>query len=263
MIPISKPDKPLSGRRKVEIEICCTDVASLVIAATAKVDRVELCADITVGGVTPSAGMIDRAVRLGVPSVNVLIRPRGGNFVYSEAEVKVMEADIAVAKSLGATGVVIGALDRDGKFDIAVMKRLCEAAEGMERIVSRAIDVAGSQYEALNTIIELGCERVLTSGGADSAPNGLAGLQRMVHQAAGRVVIMAGGGVRPENVMDLYDVSGISAFHTTAHRSERKDFTDCGEVSGFGSYIDAYSDMGTIYKMVELRDTLNNRQTTK
>ncbi|MDE5795491.1 MAG: copper homeostasis protein CutC [Muribaculaceae bacterium] len=263
MIPILKPEETKPIRRKVEIEICCTDVASLVIAATAKVDRVELCADIAVGGVTPSAGMIDRAVRLGVPSVNVLIRPRGGNFVYSETEVKVMEADIAVAKSLGATGVVIGALDRDGNIDTAVMKRLCEAAEGMERIVSRAIDVLGSYSEALETIIELGCERVLTSGGADCAPNGLGGLQRMVHRAAGRVVIMAGGGVRPENVMELYDVAHIRAFHTTAHRSKKVHLTDYGELSGFGSYIDAYSDMGTIYKMVELRDTLNNRQTTK
>lgn len=263
MIPISKPEITKPSRRKVEIEICCTDVASLVLAATAKVDRVELCADIASGGVTPSAGMIDRAVRLGIPSVNVLIRPRGGNFVYSENEVKVMEADIAVAKSLGATGVVIGALTRNRDIDTAVMKRLCEAAEGMERIVSRAIDVAFPQQEALDAVIELGCERVLTSGGADTAPDGIGCLQRMVHRAAGRTVIMAGGGVRPENVTELFEAAHIRAFHTTAHRTKKNHFTDYAEVSGFGSYIDAYSDMDTIYKMVELRDTLNNRQTTK
>lgn len=263
MIPISKPEGADPKRGNVEVEICCTDVASLMIAASAKVDRVELCADIAAGGVTPSAGMIDFAVSLGIPSVNVLIRPRGGNFVYSEPEVRVMESDIATAKRLGATGVVIGALTRDGDIDTAVMKRLCKAAEGMERIVSRAIDVAVSQRAALDTVIGLGCERVLTSGGADTAPGGVLSLRRMVFQAADRTVIMAGGGVRPENVTELFETGHIRAFHTTAHRPKKEHFTEYVGSGGFGSYTDAYSDMDTIYKMVELRDTLNNRQTTK
>lgn len=174
-----------------------------------------------------------------------------------------MEADIATAKRLGATGVVIGALTPYSKLDMPVMKRLCAAAEGMERIVSRAIDLGYYWAEAVDDVIELGCERVLTSGGASTAPEGIANLWNMVHHAAGRTIIMAGGGVRPENVTELFKRARIRAFHTTAHRPKPQELIDKFEISGFGSYVDAYSDMGTIYKMVELRDTLNNRQTTK
>ncbi|MDE6843985.1 MAG: copper homeostasis protein CutC [Muribaculaceae bacterium] len=239
----------------IEIEICCTDVASVAATASAGVDRVELCANIAAGGVTPSAGLIQFAVRRGIPSVNVLIRPRGGNFVYSSEEVEVMVADITEARRLGATGVVIGALTSERKIDLVVMRRLCEAAEGLERIVSRAIDLTPDPLKALEEVVALGCHRVLTSGGAVSVDTGAEMLRRMTVRAAGSgVVIMAGGGVRPHNIPLLRE-HGVRAFHTTAHVSG-SHLTE--KVAGFGCYQGSYSDPATIAEIVALRDTFNN-----
>ncbi len=236
----------------MEVEICCVDPGSLLLAASSDVDRVELCSDISSGGVTPSAGLIELAAGMGIPSVNVLIRPRGGNFIYSEEEVRIMERDVETAGKAGATGVVIGALTPSGEVDVRVIERLCVAAEGMELVFSRAIDIASSPLEALEILMESGFDRVLTSGGAPNVTEGRGMLRKMVEKTRGRMVVMAGGGVRPENVEELYRTAGVRAFHTTAHRPTRQ-IPLSADPFGFGSSSCPYSDAETIARMVNLR----------
>lgn len=201
---------------KTELEVCCGDVESVDTAAKAGAERIELCSALAEGGVTPSEGLIRHAVRSGIRRVNVLIRPRGGDFLYTPEEVDVMVADVRAARRLGAAGVVIGALRPDGSIDTEAMSRMIEEAEGMEVVCHRAFDMARDRSEALETLISMGVNRILTSGGAASAPEGAAELRRLREQADGRIIIMAGSGVTPDNAARLVEESGVQAVHSTA-----------------------------------------------
>ncbi|AGA29886.1 copper homeostasis protein CutC [Singulisphaera acidiphila] len=177
----------------VAVEICVQGIESALAAYAGGADRIELCEDLAVGGVTPSLGTVAVACRrLAIP-VHVLIRPRGGDFVYSEAEFEVMQHDVAMAKSLGAAGVVIGLLQPDHSLDQTRLVQLIAASHPMDVTFHRAFDEMANPLEVVDELIGLGVDRILTSGGAVRAVDGLARLAELSRQTAGRIAIAAGG----------------------------------------------------------------------
>lgn len=194
------------------LEVCCGDLQSVAAAVAGGADRVELCAALSVDGLTPSVGMIKEAMKMGI-KVQVLIRPREGDFVYTEQEVACMEHDIHVCKELGVNGVVIGALTAEGDIDLNCCERLMSVAEGLSVTFHRAFDQCRNPRKALEEIIRLGCDRILTSGQASTALEGAALLRDIVAQADGRISIMPGAGVTPENATRILQATGAKEIH--------------------------------------------------
>ncbi len=201
------------------IEGCVDSYASAMAAAAGGADRLELCANLAIGGTTPSPALFKQVQRDCGVKINVLIRPRFGDFLYSEPEMEEMCTEIQAFRALGANGAVIGALTPEGDLDTEKMRRLMDCAGEMEITLHRAFDMARDPLEALEAAVALGCRTILTSGQAASAPAGLELLRTLRAQAAGRVDIMAGCGVKKENIRLLYDGAGITSFHTTGRRA--------------------------------------------
>ena len=197
------------------IEGCVDSYASAMAAAVAGADRLELCANLAIGGTTPSPALFQQVQRDCDVPVNVLIRPRFGDFLYSLPEMEEMCTEIQAFRSLGANGVVIGALTPEGDLDMEKMRRLMDCAGEMKVTLHRAFDMARDPLETLEAAVDLGCQTILTSGQAASAPAGLAVLKALHARAAGRIDIMAGCGVKKENIRAIYDGAGITSFHTT------------------------------------------------
>ena len=179
------------------------------------VDRVELCASPAEGGVTPSLATIERVAEIKGLDVSVMIRPRGGDFLYSDDEFQTMLRDIDYARKAGATGVVFGILTADGKVDVERTRALVEAAGDMETTFHRAVDMTEDYIAAVEAVIESGCKRILTSGGYDKAIEGKANIARAVEISRGRIEIMAGSGVVAANAKELIDL-GVDALHFSA-----------------------------------------------
>ncbi|KDR86885.1 MULTISPECIES: copper homeostasis protein CutC [Agrobacterium] len=196
------------------LEICVDDVAGLEAAVSGGADRIELCAALSGGGVTPSAGFMQRATSCGLP-VSVMIRPRAGDFVFTRDEADVMKRDIDAARAAGLSGVVLGASRGDGSLDIGLLEELRSHADGLDVTLHRAFDVVPDMEEALEAAIALGFPRILTSGGARSALEGIEALAHLSEMAAGRIVIMPGAGVRPQSVQTLLDRFPITEIHAS------------------------------------------------
>jgi copper homeostasis protein len=202
----------------VLIEACVDSVASAVAAERGGAGRVELCDSLHDGGTTPSAGMISAvksAVRI---PVFVLVRPRGGGFVYSDVELGVMRLDIEAACMLGADGIVAGALARDATVHVEHLRALRDAAGGLPFTFHRAFDVVRDQDQALERLLAEGVTRVLTSGGAPTAIEGATALAALVRRAAGQIGIVAGGGIREETVQELVHRSRVPEVHVRGTR---------------------------------------------
>ena len=197
-------------------EICANSVASCIAAQNGGADRVELCSGIPEGGTTPSFGMIRKARESIDISLNVIIRPRGGDFLYSKDELEEMIYDIRAAKELGADGLVFGCLTRDGYIDKIAMSKLMEAAEGLPVTFHRAFDHCSDPMQALEEIIDLGCARILTSGCRPTAEEGLSLLAKLVETAGDRIIIMPGCGVNERNIAEIARLSGAREFHFSA-----------------------------------------------
>ena len=198
------------------LEIAAASIASALAAQEGGADRIELCANLREGGTTPSHGtLVEARRRLRIP-IHVLIRPRGGDFLYDVAEVAAMISDIEDCARSGADGVVIGALDADGNVDLALCRRLVAAAGKLDVTFHRAFDAARDPAAALEDIIALGCARVLTSGAAASATQGAEAIANHVRQANGRIAILAGGGVNADNVRELVARTGVTECHSSA-----------------------------------------------
>ena len=195
-------------------EVCCPTLDAVAAAVAAGADRIELCERLDVGGVTPSEELIRAALEVaGTVPVNVLIRPREGDFVYDEAETAQMMDFIALCKRLGVNGVVIGALRPDGSVDMALMRKLVEAARPLSITFHRAFDECGDVFAALENIISLGIDRLLTSGHSADAWEGRYMLRELVDRAAGRIVIMPGCGITPANLPEIAAVTRAAEFH--------------------------------------------------
>ncbi|MBR5660400.1 MAG: hypothetical protein IKW99_02485 [Bacteroidales bacterium] len=218
------------------LECCCVDAEEAVEAQAGGAGRIELCENLPCGGVTPSRKNIEATLASVNIPVNVLVRPRGGDFVYDEAEVESMLAAIKMCGELGVNGVVIGALRSDGSVDMDVMRRLISSAGGMEITFHRAFDECADPFTSLENIISLGCDRLLTAGHASNVNDGAGTLKDLQAKAAGRIVIMAGSGVRPGNIASLEASSGITEFHSSSHGPEGR--TDRMVVSEMVHIID-------------------------
>ena len=175
----------------------------------------ELCCALGEDGLTPSAGFLEQSQQIDIVR-NVLIRPRGGNFVYSDDELRLMEADIRFAHKMGAHGIVTGALKTTGEIDTEAMRRLIDAADGLPVTFHRAIDQCRCIREDAKTVVELGCKRLLTSGTAGTALVGIPLLKCMQKEWGDDLEIIAAGNVRPDNVVRIVSETGVAAFHSSA-----------------------------------------------
>src|SRR5262245_24694856 len=206
------------GDQRIIIEVCVDSVESAMAAERGGADRVELCDNLLEGGTTPSAGAIAIArERLGI-KLHVIIRPRGGDFCYSDVEFAVMRHDIALAKQLGADGVVIGMLTSDGDIDVERSRALIELARPLSVTFHRAFDMAREPYRALEDLIGLGVDRILTSGQEPSVLEGLDLIAELVQLAGDRVIIMPGGGTE-RNIAKVVARSGVRELHVTGTTS--------------------------------------------
>ncbi len=205
-------------RQDFKIEICANSLLSAMIAAQSGADRVELCAGMPEGGTTPSWGEIACVREMAPIRLHVIIRPRGGDFLYSAEERKVIWRDIEAAQKLGADGVVLGCLTPDGEVDVASMKELMRAAEGMSVTFHRAFDMCRHPLEALRRIEELGCHRILTSGQEASAEAGIPLIRQLVAEAQ-QVIIMPGCGVNASNIKNIAEQTGAREFHLSARKT--------------------------------------------
>lgn len=205
--------KSLQPAHRPALEVCVDNAAGLEAAIAGGADRVELCAALDCGGLTPSYGLMHEAARAPIP-VYAMIRPRAGSFVFSAQEVAVMTSDIDAARQAGLAGVVLGASLPDGALDCELLKVLCDAASGLHKTLHRAFDLVPDQTTALEQAVALGFGRILTSGGAESALAGIEQLIKLVEISDDRISIMPGGGVRPELVAAFWEI-GIREFHAS------------------------------------------------
>nr|WP_302830390.1 copper homeostasis protein CutC [uncultured Bacteroides sp.] len=224
-------------------EICANSVESCIAAQAGGANRVELCAGIPEGGTTPSYGdiIIAREI-LNTTKLHVIIRPRGGDFLYSPLEQRIMLKDIDNARQLGADGVVFGCLTAEGDIDITLMKQLMEAAGDMSITFHRAFDVCRNPQKALEDIIGLGCNRILTSGQQPTAEQGIPLLKELEKQAAGRIILLAGCGVNETNIAHIAKETGIHEFHFSARETMRSGMKYHNEAVSMGGtiHIDEY-----------------------
>lgn len=199
------------------IEVCANSAQSCLEAQEGGAKRVELCAGIPEGGTTPSYGEIVMAQRLAHHiDINVIIRPRGGDFLYTEAEINSMLMDIELCKNLKVHGVVFGCLTKEGDIDVPLMEKLIAAAQPLSVTCHRAFDVCRDPFKALEELISLGCDRILTSGQQSNAVKGIPLIKQLVEKSAGRIIIMPGCGIRENNIGQIEKKTGAKEFHTSA-----------------------------------------------
>jgi len=198
------------------LEICCYNLESAIIAAAAGADRIELCADPAAGGTTPGIGLIKSVRKKTEIELYPIIRIRGGDFLFSEEEFQVMLMEVEACKHAGCEGVVFGTLLPDGRVDKTLTSRLLEKAYPMGVCFHRAFDWTRNPFEALEDIIEIGCERVLTSGQQPTAIMGASLIRDLIIQSDGRIQIMPGSGVRSANILNIKNETGASQFHSSA-----------------------------------------------
>ena len=201
------------------LEACVGSYASSKAAYQGGADRLELCANLVIGGTTPSRALFLQVQRDFDIKINVMIRPRFGDFLYDDAELEEMCAEIASFCDLGANGVVFGVLTPEGELDEARMARLISCAGNMEVTLHRAFDMTRDPFAALESAMRLGCKTILTSGQAADAMLGSALLRELHKRAAGRIDIMAGCGVNSGNLLRLHERTGVTSFHASAKRT--------------------------------------------
>ena len=195
------------------LEVCVDSVESALAAERGGADRLELCQNLVIGGTTPSCKLFETIRKYSKIPIHVLLRPRFGDFCYTQFEFEMLCAEAAMYRELGAEGVVIGMLLPDGTLDIQRMEKLMETTEGMSVTLHRAFDVCRDPQTALEQAVKLGIRTILTSGQQNSALKGAVLLKELKEQAAGRIQIQAGGGICAEAIRELYPLSGVTAYH--------------------------------------------------
>ncbi|GAB4191609.1 MAG: copper homeostasis protein CutC [Thermoflexibacter sp.] len=240
------------------LEICIDSVHSAIEAEKGGADRVELCNNLFEGGTTPSAGSITLCRKHIQIGLFVLIRPRGGDFLYSDLEFEIIKKDIKVAKNLGADGIVVGILKADGTIDQERMSIIMEHCHPLPVTFHRAFDMSVEPFQALEDIIGLGASRILTSGQERSAFEGTDLLADLVKKANQRIIIMAGGGVTERNIPKIHRLTGITEFHSSARKNVNSNMQyQQNQVSMGGElrmpeFINSFADAEKVRKMKEL-----------
>jgi copper homeostasis protein len=248
--PISNPTVATG----VLVEACVDSVESARAAEAGGAQRIELCENLYEGGTTPSPGLIALArERVQIP-VHVLVRPRGGDFIYDEDELRVMLGDIAFCKEVGVAGIVLGALFPDGALDDRSTRLLVEAARPLSVTFHRAFDLVRDPFEALDTLMALGVDRVLTSGGAPTAIEGMETLAALAWRSEGRATIIAGGGITEHNVGRIVTEAGVSEVHVrpTKRRDSQMRFRRESVTLGKPYVPDEYARIVTTADLVKL-----------
>ena len=218
----AQPFFAVSALAEIVFELCAESLAACVAAEAGGADRIELCAQLEVGGLTPPDELVAAAVRVGTP-VHAMIRPRAGDFFYTEDEFAAMLDTLERLRDFGIVGVAAGMLTPDGRVDVPRMSRFVERAGAFEVTFHRAFDEVADLDAALEAVIAAGCQRLLTSGGTADVMTGAARLRELNAQAAGRIQIAAGGGLRLENAAEVARISGLHQFHGTMRRDGKTD----------------------------------------
>ncbi len=241
----------------IRVEACVNSPQSAIEAEKGGAHRVELCDNLYEGGTTPSAAsIIFTKKNIGI-ALNVIIRPRGGDFVYSDMEIEIMFQDIAFCKQIGVDGVVLGALTPDGNIDIFNTKRLTQAAFPMNVTFHRAFDMVADPYKALEDVIVCGCSRILTSGLQNKAIEGKNMIKSLVAQAEDRIIIIAGSGINDQNAASLVQYTGVKEIHTSSksfYQSKmifRNPVVFMGGIPQISEYENTFTDALKIKAVVE------------
>lgn len=245
-------------KRNVQIEVCANSVHSALMAQQGGAIRVELCASLTEGGTTPSYGEIAAAKKHLDIEVYPIIRPRGGDFLYSELEFEIMKADIICCRDLKCEGIVTGILTAKGDVDKKRCAELIDLAGPMKVAFHRAFDMTKDMALALEDLIELGFVRVLTSGGKASADDGSDQLETLNTQAAGRISIMPGAGINPDNIRGIIQKTGAFEFHASARRNTVSQMQFRNTALQMGGPADEYSGSMTDPQLVKILLELAN-----
>jgi|ERR1035437_1148293 copper homeostasis protein len=228
-------------------EVCANSVKSCLAAQEGGAHRVELCTAIPEGGTTPSFGEVAIAREMLQIKLNVIVRPRSGDFLYSPLEIRSMLKDIEMCKKLNVNGVVFGVLNSTGNINISAMNELMAASKGMSVTFHRAFDMCRDPHTTLEEIINLGCDRILTSGQQPTAEEGIPLLKKLNEQAQNRVIILAGSGVNETNIQKIASETGISEFHFSAREKQgsqmvyRNPFVSMGGTVHINEYENAYT----------------------
>jgi len=243
------------------IEVCVTSAQSALNAEKGGALRVELVDNLIEGGTTPSAGTISELRKRLNIGLYVMIRPRGGDFCYSELEFEIMKEDVKMAGLLGADGVVAGILQPDGNIDVSRMGILRSLAGNMGFTCHRAFDMCTNKFKALEEIIDLGIERILSSGGKNKAPEGKDLIKELIQKAKGRITIMPGSGVNEESIIDLRNHTNAMEFHVTGRSlfpgemKYRNPEVSMGDNITVPEYDQWITDPERIKKIVELANS--------
>ena len=204
------------------IEICCSSISSVKNAINYGANRIELCQDLRNDGITPSRRLLNSAIKISTKPINVLIRPRIGDFFYNSEEIKLIEYEIKQIKSLPINGIVIGILNRENDLPINVLKKLVQIIKPLDLTFHRAFDIVNNPIKSMNKLIEIGFDRILTSGQSDTAEKGLKMLLELKEKANGKISIMPGGGIN-ENNCHIFLKNGFNEIHLSAKKKKKEN----------------------------------------
>lgn len=204
------------------IEICCSSISSVKNAINYGANRIELCQDLRNDGITPSKRLLNSAIKISTKPINVLIRPRIGDFFYNSEEIKLIEYEIKQIKSLPINGIVIGILNRENDLPINVLKKLAQIIKPLDLTFHRAFDIVNNPIKSMNKLIEIGFDRILTSGQSDTAEKGLKMLLELKEKANGKISIMPGGGIN-ENNCHIFLNNGFNEIHLSAKKKKKEN----------------------------------------
>jgi len=244
----------------INMEVCANSLRSALAAQEGGAIRVELCDNLPEGGTTPSHAQIELAKKMLDIKVYPIIRPRGGDFLYTDLEFELMKKDISVCRSLGCNGVVIGILKADGTVDMTRCRELIDLAGPMGVTFHRAFDMSSDLFKALEDIIDLGCERILSSGGEASALQGAEVLAALIRQAGRRISIMPGAGISAQNISKLIRITDAGEFHASARKTVKSHMKFRNPNLNMGALADEFSydltDSHTVKTLIELANSV-------
>ncbi|WP_428774555.1 copper homeostasis protein CutC [Vibrio sp.] len=221
----------------INVEVCIDNIESLHTAIEAGADRIELCSSLALGGITPTIGLTRWAINRNIP-IYAMIRPRAGDFLFSKDEIALINDEIQFFRATGVDGIVIGALTERGEIDQHAISQWVNSAGGLGITFHRAFDLVADPKRALEQVIDLGCERVLTSGLAANAVEGITTIRQLVNQAGNRISIMPGCGVNQTNAQQIIDMTGATEIHLSGKKQRPSKMHQTDSAAAMGSHAD-------------------------